>query len=311
MVDHNTRIQRMEALGVLTPQQANELRKSFHGATQSEPVEKNKRSTLSIWLWLSVFIIFISITVLFSFVGSENTFQSSQEVQDVASTLNAVGGTGSMNKSLSAILVAGVLLILPLSGWLLTYNNLVTKEEQVLASWAQVESHYQRRNDLIPALVETISRYIQHEHKTFVDVTNSRTPDIPNTLINELIDAQKNGANLLDTLNGKPPADQETLHAFLKSQEGIGLTIQRLLGVFENYPDLRASEQFVAMQSQLEGTENRINIARIRFNTAVSEYNTAIRKIPGNLVASIGDFKRKAYFIADESAKQTNDLGYR
>ena len=162
-----------------------------------------------------------------------------------------------------------------------TYNNMVEKEEAVDTAWANVETQYQRRSDLIPNLVATVKGYASHEQETLTQVTEARTKA---TSVNLSVDE----------------LTEEKLAEFQQAQNQVRSALGRLLAIAENYPDLKASQQFQELQSQLEGTENRIAVAREKFNTVTREYNVAIRRFPANIFASIFGFDKKGYFDAAE-----------
>ncbi|MDX1607357.1 MAG: LemA family protein [Candidatus Competibacterales bacterium] len=209
-------------------------------------------------------------------------------LENVAETLNQPGATGTMSKSLSLILLLGVPVGLLLAAWIWVHNGLVNREEAVYETWAQVESNFQRRAELIPALVDTVSRYLQHETRTLTQVIQARSA-LP-------------GREVLEH-----PEQLEQIDA---TETALRREIHRLLVIAEDYPELRSSDQFLQLQAQLEGTENRINVARMRFNTAVSRYNAAIRRLPGNLIAAAGGFRRKAYFQSDAGHEQAPELRF-
>ncbi|MDD3738666.1 MAG: LemA family protein [Lentimicrobiaceae bacterium] len=163
-----------------------------------------------------------------------------------------------------------------------TYNRLVKREEAVKMAWAQVENQYQRRADLIKNLVETVKGYATHEQETLTQVIEARAKA---TQVN--IDA--------DNL------DAASLQQFNDAQGELSQALSRLLAVVENYPDLKAAENFTMLQGQLEGTENRIAFARREFNKATNKYNTYRRRFPRNVVALVFGFAKKDYFEADNS----------
>ena len=164
----------------------------------------------------------------------------------------------------------GVLIVLVL--WILgSYNGLVNKEEAVNSQWGTVESQYQRRMDLIPNLVNTVKGYAQFEQETLTGVVEARSKA---TSVN------------IDPTNLTP----ESLQQFQQAQEGVTSALSRLLVVVERYPDLKANQNFMDLQSQLEGTENRIAVERKRFNDVVNTYNSAVRTFPGVIVAKISGF---------------------
>ena len=158
-----------------------------------------------------------------------------------------------------------------------TYNGLVSKEESVTAAWSQVENVYQRRADLIPNLVATVKGYAEHERETLQAVTDART-NATSIKVENLSEAE--------------------IAKFQQAQDQLSQALGRLLAVREAYPDLKASQNFLELQSQLEGTENRIAVERNKFNEVAREYNTAVRSFPKNIFASIFGFEKKGYFQA-------------
>ena len=166
------------------------------------------------------------------------------------------------------------------------YNTIQQNEEAVFSAWADVEATYQRRADLIPNLVETVKAYASHEKETLTEITNAR--------------AKVGQTNISADKLGDPAAMQQ----FQQAQGELSGALSRLLVVVENYPDLKASENFRDLQHQLEGTENRINVARQRFNTAVKVFNTSIRTFPNSLTNKfILKLERKEAFKADAGAE--------
>jgi LemA protein len=172
------------------------------------------------------------------------------------------------------------------------YNGIVGRDQTVKKTWADVESDYQRRMDLIPNLVNTVKGYANFEQETLIKVTEARASA---TQIK------------VDPSNLTP----EKLQEFQQAQSGVSSAIGRLLVVSENYPELKANQNFLDLQAQLEGTENRISVSRKRFNDAVLDYNSAIKGFPGVLVAMIGGFKEKAFFESAEGSEKapTVDFG--
>ncbi|PIS29014.1 MAG: LemA family protein [Candidatus Marinimicrobia bacterium CG08_land_8_20_14_0_20_45_22] len=184
------------------------------------------------------------------------------------------------------ILIAVVVVLLLIVGKLVgTYNNLVTLEEGVNQSWAQVSNQYQRRADLIPNLVETVKGYAQHERETFEAVIQAR--------------ANATGLNVTPEVLNDPKAFSK----FQQAQGEISSALSRLMAIAEAYPTLKANENFLSLQSQLEGTENRITVERQRFNEAVQGFNTKIRVFPTNIFAGILGFEKKLYFEAQEGVE--------
>jgi len=164
------------------------------------------------------------------------------------------------------------------------YNSLVTLDEGVRTSWGQVETQYQRRADLIPNLVSTVKGFAAQEKEVLTGVTEARARVGQLTVTPEILE--------------NPQAFQR----FQAAQDGLSSALSRLLAVVENYPQLKSNENFLALQDQLEGTENRISVARQRFNTAVQGYNTTIRRFPASIVAGMTGFEQKQYFQAAEGA---------
>lgn len=179
--------------------------------------------------------------------------------------------------------VLGALLLLVVA-CVSTYNGLVSKEESVSEKWGTVESVYQRRADLIPNLVNTVKGYAAHEQSTLQEVTEARSRA---TSIN------------IDPATATP----EQMEAWMKAQEELSSALGRLIAISENYPDLKASQNFLALQSQLEGTENRISVERQNYNAVVKEYNVAVRRFPSNIIASMFGFEKKTMFEAQAGAE--------
>lgn len=165
------------------------------------------------------------------------------------------------------------------------YNDLVSAQEDVESSWAQVENQYQRRADLVPNLVATVKGYAKHEQETLDQVVEARA---------------KATSITIDPTNATP----EQLAAFQSAQGELTQALGRLLAVAENYPDLKANQNFLDLQQQLEGTENRITVARQLFNDAARAYNKQIRQFPSNIIARLFDFEKKAYFEAEPGANK-------
>ena len=189
-----------------------------------------------------------------------------------------------MKKLMPWIVVLGVLAIIAL--WVANvYNGFVTAEEQVESAWAQVENQYQRRSDLVPNLVATVKGYASHESETLQGVIDARVRATQITI---------------DPANATP----QQLAAYQKAQGELSQALGRLMAVAESYPDLKANENFRDLQQQLEGTENRIAVARQLFNDEAKKYNTSIRKFPNNLIAGAFGFEKKPYFEAEEGSEK-------
>ncbi len=173
-----------------------------------------------------------------------------------------------------------------------TYNNLVAAEERVETAWADVETQYQRRADLIPNLVSTVRGAADFEQETLQAVTEAR--------------AQATSVNL----DVSDLSDPQRLQQFQQAQQQLSGALGRLLAVSENYPELRATEAFRDLQAQLEGTENRITVARRDYNEAVRQYNTTVRQFPTVVVASLAGFDRRAAFEAEEGAEEAPEVDF-
>ncbi len=185
------------------------------------------------------------------------------------------------------IAVVAVILIIPLSLFFWgknSYNSLVKADEQVSAAWAQVENVYQRRADLIPNLVATVKGYAEHESSTLESVMEARSKATSVTVDPSVL-------------------SEESIERFQSSQGELSQAIGRLLMITENYPDLKANQNFRDLQAQLEGTENRISTERMKFNETARAYNTMVRTFPNNIIASMFGFSAKGYFKAAEGAE--------
>ncbi|PYQ28171.1 MAG: LemA family protein [Acidobacteria bacterium] len=180
-----------------------------------------------------------------------------------------------------------------------TRNSIVTVDEQVNNKWADVESQYQRRYDLIPNLVRTVQGAANFEKSTLEAVVNARAR------VGQVAAPAGPPGTAADATN-----NQATMDQFAAAQQGLSSALSRLLVVVERYPDLKSNANFLALQSELEGTENRINVARNRYNEAERDYNTKIRKFPASLVASMSGFKPKAYFKGVAGSSQAPNVQF-
>jgi LemA protein len=174
-----------------------------------------------------------------------------------------------------------VVFAVPLTGC--SYNRFVSQEEAIKAQWAQVENQLQRRNDLIPNLVETVKGYASHEESVYKDIADARSK----------------------LLAAKSP--EETIQAANQQTSALG----RLLAVVENYPQLKANEQFNRLMDELSGTENRIAVERMRYNERIQEYNTGRRQFPGNITAKLFGFKDYPFFEAPPEARQVPKVNFK
>lgn len=189
-----------------------------------------------------------------------------------------------MKKNKGLIITIVVIALVALWG-ISSYNGLVSMDENVSNSWANVETQYQRRSDLIPNLVNTVKGYAKHESQTLEAVMAARSQA---TQVK------------IDPSNCTP----QQLAAYQKAQGDVTTALGKLLAITENYPDLKANQNFLELQSQLEGTENRINVARKDFNDSAKEYNTSLRRFPRNIIASMFGFEKRNYFEAEAGAEK-------
>ncbi len=193
-------------------------------------------------------------------------------------------------KKTTLLIVIGVIVLCAI--WAIgIYNKLVKEEEQVSSAWAQVENAYQRRADLIPNLVKTVKGAADFEKGTLEAVIEARS---------------KATSTTIDPTN----LTEENMAAFQAAQDNLSSALSRLLVVVEQYPELKANQNFLELQSQLEGTENRISVERKNFNEKVQAYNTYIRRFPTNIVAGMCGFDKKAYFKAEEGAEKAPEVEF-
>lgn len=203
-----------------------------------------------------------------------------------------------MKKSVIVIIVLVVLAIGLFINGKSTYNNMVTLEQDVDQAWAKVEVQYQRRMDLIPNLVETVKGYAEHESSTYENVTRARAG---------LTDAY----NAAREVPAEAPASQQGLDAFNSAQQQLGRAFNIYVNaVREAYPDLKANDQFKDLQTQLEGTENRIATERGRYTESVREYNIAVRRFPSSIVANMAGFTVKPQFQAEAEAASAPKVSF-
>lgn len=188
------------------------------------------------------------------------------------------------------IIIIAVLAVIVVYG-ITSYNSMVAQDEAVGTAWSNVENQYQRRADLIPNLVNTVKGYAAHEKETFDAVVSARAKATQTTIsIDELT--------------------PEKMEAYQKAQGAVGSALSRLLAVTENYPDLKANENFQTLQAQLEGTENRISVERRKFNEVAKAYNTNIRRFPKNIFAGMFGFEKRPYFEAEEGSEKASEVKF-
>ena len=197
----------------------------------------------------------------------------------------------TLSKGAIALLVIALVAFGVISWYFSTKNSLVSVDESVSTAWSNVENQYQRRADLIPNLVETVKGYAKHEENTFKEVVEARAKATQITV---------------DPTNMTP----EKMKEFQAAQGELGSALGRLIAVSENYPELKANENFKYLQAQLEGTENRINEARRQFNQAVQDYNLKVRQFPSSIVANMAGFTTKTKFEAEAGSEKAPKVSF-
>jgi LemA protein len=196
-----------------------------------------------------------------------------------------------MKKSWIILGVVALIIVIAISSIVGSYNSMVTMDEAVSGQWSQVENVYQRRADLIPNLVNTVKGYASHERETLEGVIEARSKATQTT-----IDPSKLNA--------------ESIKQFAAAQDGLSSALSKLMVVVERYPDLKANQNFLELQAQLEGTENRISVERKKFNDTAKEYNTFIRKFPKNIWAGMFGFEKRDYFEAQDGAEKAPEVQF-
>ena len=200
---------------------------------------------------------------------------------------------GAVGKGCAIAAAVGVLLLMLMGGCVATsFNGMVAKEEGVHAAWAEVENQFTRRYELIPQLVETVKGVADFEKEVLTDVTEARAS------VGQI------------KISGSELPDPAQLEQFMAAQSGLGSALSRLLAVSENYPTLKASTSFQDLQSQLEGTQNRVTVARRDFIDATKTYNTAIRTFPRNILAPMFNFEKMPQFEAEEPAFENPTIDF-
>lgn len=196
-----------------------------------------------------------------------------------------------MGKLLKTILVIVGIVIVLAAIFVKPYNNMVQKDEECSKAWANVENAYQRRLDLIPNLVKTVQGAADYEKGTLTEVIEARA---------KATSVQIDPNNLTE----------EAIAKFQAAQDQLSSALSRLMVVVERYPELKANQNFLELQAQLEGTENRIAVERGKFNETVNDYNSYIRKFPNNIIAGLFNFDKKGYFKATEGADKAPDVEF-
>lgn len=290
--------------GKLTPAEAQRLHASLANLAERDALPRAARPTPrgigALWPLLALLLIAFVLGAASDRLLSSTPGPAAADVGAAVtagrpielSQLDAERST-TMNRAipiLVGVIPIGTLALLGL-GLVLLYNSLVSSREQVNAGWAQVENVYQRRLDLVPVLVDAVQTYTEHERAT----------------LSELTEARANALRAATALGGDAPESAEQLQAIEASRGQVESSLARLLAVVEGYPDLKASRNFLSLQDQLEGTENRVAMERRSYNEYSRRYNTRLQTFPANLVARMMGFGAKPYFQAEESALAAPD----
>lgn len=194
-------------------------------------------------------------------------------------------------KSTKSVIILGVIVIILIFTSLFSYNSFVAKDESAATAWANVQTQYQRRADLIPNLVNTVKGYAKFESETLESVVSARAKATQVTMT-------------ADDLS------EEKLKEVQASQGELSQALGRLLAITENYPELKANEGFSELRAQLEGTENRINESRQLYNNAVRDYNVSVRSFPSNIIATLFGFQKKAQFQAETGSEKAPEVTF-
>lgn len=302
------RIERMLADGKLTVEEAERLRDSLanHARRETTPLRAAAapRERRRLWLLLGSFTLFFLLGAATHYFLSDFAATSVVLAPDAITTSAVPEGRlinlpdlseerrTTMNRSLPVsfgIVTVGIFAVLA-ALLVFFYNGLIDAREQVNTGWAQVENVYQRRLDLVPLLVDAVQTYTEHEKATLSELTQARA----NAL-------QASGAV------GSAPQGSEQFRAIEASRGEVESALARLFAIVENYPDLKASRNFLSLQDQMEGTENRVAMERRNYNEFSRRYNTRLQTFPGNIVADLMGFETKPYFTAETEALEGLD----
>jgi len=304
-LNENERVERLLAAGKLTAEEAERLRDSLAARAEREaPLRaaarpRDRRRLLLMIGGLAVFFLLGAAThylfsdVAGSGVGPPASTESTPSAMPEGRLIDLSGLSGerstTMNRSLTlslGIVTVGVLAVL--AGLLVFfYNGLISAREQVNAGWAQVENVYQRRLDLVPLLVDAVQTYTEHERETLAELTQARA----------------NAVQVSGAIGGAPQTAGQ-LQAIEAAQGEVASALARLFAIVESYPELKASRNFLSLQDQIEGTENRVAMERRGYNEFSRRYNTRLQTFPGNIVADMMGFEAKPYFEAEAKALQ-------
>lgn len=297
-MNEQSQIERMLAEGKLTEDEAKRLQESLHDQAERAEVisaagtvrgASTKKLTALLGTCLVVFLLgAITSWLLTPTMDTAPTSGNAQSGRLVDLSALSDERRNSMNQSIKLSSVVATAVIVAVIGLLLTflYNGLVDARERVNAAWAQVENVYQRRLDLVPVLIDGVETYMDHERATLAELTEARAKAV----------------GVQSALQGQGPDTVEQMKTLETAQGRVESALARLFAVVENYPDLKASQNFLALQDQIEGTENRVAMERRRYNEFSRLYNSRVLKFPHNLIATSMDFEHKPYFQADEKA---------
>jgi LemA protein len=310
-MEDRARIDRMVKSGRLTAEEGERLRALVEAQHERERALRRRAAGEARRARRRLAVLVVSFAAVFALglIGGWMTLESGAGGEDPAD-VSAVKGQGTgpgegrlidlssldeerrqtMNKTgmLSVAVILMVVVVILGGGFLLLYNGLVDGREQVNAGWAQVENVYQRRLDLVPVLIDGVRTYMEHEHDTLAELTEARARAL----------------EVEGMLDGGSPQSAGQLKAVEASQGALEAALTRFFAVVENYPDLKASQNFLALQDQIEGTENRLAVERRNYNEFARRYNASVQKFPGNVVAELSGFRSKPYFEAESAALQ-------
>lgn len=318
-MSYEERLERLHQSGVLSGEQAARLAKSLAGKTAEVATHPRVKG----WIVEIIGMTLIAVAgVAINMYLAPPSTHTINTIQDVSQALNQPEEIGQMSKTLSGGISLTLFIVVPLmialTWFVWLYNSLASSEEEVFEAWAQVESNYQRRADLIPNILESVSKYMKFEQETLTGVVRERSEamnvdDQTVTQFEEAVEqmtkAQSDSSALMEKI-ADAPESEEVIEDLYAKQVALGQSMHRILALSENYPSLRSADQMLTLEAELEGSENRINIARMRFNEAASEFNASMRRMPMSMVASLGGFQRKAYFKSDEGANKAVKVNF-
>ena len=309
--DDQARIERMVEAGRLTPEEGERLRTLVEAQQAREQAwqvraggdaRRDRRRFRLLFAFIAAFFVVGLAVGWLAFEGTtgsdgpvrapapaeQATEPADGRLIDLSSLDEERRVTMNRTGTLSIVVILLLVVVVLGGGFLLLYNGLVDARERVNAGWAQVENVYQRRLDLVPVLIDGVKTYMEHEHDTLTELTEARARAI----------------EVGGMLGGQAPQTVEQIKAVEASQGAVESALARLFAVVENYPDLKASRNFLALQDQIEGTENRITVERRNYNEYARRYDAGIQKFPGNIVADMIGFESKPYFEAESAALQ-------